>query len=725
MSYGSQNLGASDQRVIVLMSDRSEGEALCAVLRDARLGVELCEDSDELRRRFELELGVVVVDEACLRPPEVHRLLAVLSAQPPWSDLPLIVVTDNATAAQARFDAVRAIESLGNMAMIERPVRAGTLISLAQFALRARRRQYELRDRLLELGARETTLREHKSRLEKSIRALLESKWREAARAAELEAVMDAVPAAVWIAHDRECQRITGSRYSYELLRLPVGSNASKPAREAAGFTDLQLMRGGVELKPEELPLQQAAYTGNEVRDVELDVGFSDGTVRNLFGHASPLRDESGELTGAVAAFVDITEQKRVQQQIEALNETLEQRVSERTATAENRAARLRQAASQLAHAEQRERRRLAQMLHDHLQQLLVACRMKLGLARRKLEGDSPGTGRVAEALGEADQMLNESLDASRSLTVELSPPILYEGGLAAALEWLGRQKLKKYGLHVDVEASADDEPPDEDTSVLLFQIVRELLFNVVKHGQTDHARIAMRRRSDQDGSDTVLVQVSDDGVGFEASELQEGGFSDDGFGLLSIRERLSVVGGQLRIDSSPNQGARFEVAVPLGSQLEAAAPEPAEPSEDPGGTDEETATTDHCCEAEDDGQRIRLLVVDDNDTMREGITCALNDEPDMLVVAEAADGQEAVDQAVRHRPQVIIMDIAMPRLNGIKATELICLQLPQTRIIGLSMHEEEEMVQAMRSAGAADYVPKGSGMEPLIGAIRQQAAVS
>jgi CheY-like chemotaxis protein len=181
-----------------------------------------------------------------------------------------------------------------------------------------------------------------------------------------------------------------------------------------------------------------------------------------------------------------------------------------------------------------------------------------------------------------------------------------------------------------------------------------------------------------------------------------------------------------LQIDSSPNQGARFEVAVPVGEQHEAEPPEPAETLKSPAISEGVTAMAKRCYEAAaDDGQRVRILVVDDNDTMREGITCALNDEPDMLVVAEAADGQEAVDQAVRHRPQVIIMDIAMPRLNGIKATELICLQLPQTRIIGLSMHEEEEMVQAMRSAGAADYVPKGSGMEPLIGAIRQQAAVS
>lgn len=719
----------------MLMNDASEAETLCGMLREVEFAVEMCRTVDELRRRFEHELGLAIVDEECFRPPEVHRLVGAISAQPPWSDLPLIVVTDSAAAAETRFAAMRSIDPLGNTVMVERPIRADTLISLTHFALRARRRQYELRDRVLELGGREAALREHKSRLENSIKALLESKWREAARAAELEAVMEAVPAAVWIAHDRHCQRITGSRYSYEVLRIPYGTNASRTAREAVGTSEFRLMRDGVELQSDDLPLQRAARTGLEVRDASLDVAFNDGSVRNLFGHAAPLRDENGELSGAVAAFVDITEQRRVQMQLQSLNETLEQRISERTATAENRASRLRQAASQLAQAEHRERRRLAQMLHDHLQQILVACRLKLASARRKLANEP-----IAASLGDVDELLNESIDASRSLTAELSPPILYEGGLCAALEWLGRQKEKKYGLHVDVTANPDSEPADEETRVLLFQIVRELLFNVVKHGQTDRARVKMSRQRNGD-SDLVAIEVRDDGAGFDPKSLDKPDAANPGFGLLSIRERLSVVGGRLQISSEPDRGAALEVTVPAsttelissGDRLHGMvsfrgspkSPQVQRPGQDIDG--KHMAESPSGLEGEELGEteQIRILLVDDNETVREGIAFAINEEPDMNVVAEATDGEEAIAQALRFHPAVVIMDIAMPRMNGIKATERLRTELPQTRIIGLSMHEEDEMAQAMLDAGAAEYLSKRSGIETLLKTIRQQAGIA
>jgi len=133
-----------------------------------------------------------------------------------------------------------------------------------------------------------------------------------------------------------------------------------------------------------------------------------------------------------ISVFIrDVTERKDAEEQLRLLNETLEQRVAERTAMAERRASQLRALAAELNQTETRERRRLAQVLHDHLQQLLVAARLKLGLLQRRTPDQT-----VRQRVVAVDVLLDQAISESRSLTVELSPPILYDGGLMAGLEW-------------------------------------------------------------------------------------------------------------------------------------------------------------------------------------------------------------------------------------------------------------------------------------------------
>ncbi len=143
--------------------------------------------------------------------------------------------------------------------------------------------------------------------------AIRESARRERERVAELQTIMDAVPAAIWIAHDQMSQVITGNRAAYDLLHMPPGSNASRTAPEGQPLTRTKIYQNGVDLPPNDLPLQISAATGVEIRDFEQELVFDDGTIVYELGNVMPLFDEEGRPRGAVGAFVDITERKHAE----------------------------------------------------------------------------------------------------------------------------------------------------------------------------------------------------------------------------------------------------------------------------------------------------------------------------------------------------------------------------------------------------------------------------
>ncbi|HUW60531.1 MAG TPA: response regulator [Candidatus Bathyarchaeia archaeon] len=246
-------------------------------------------------------------------------------------------------------------------------------------------------------------------------------------------------------------------------------------------------------------------------------------------------------------------ERKRAEEQLRELNETLEQRVAERTAMAEERASQLRALANELTQSEQRQRRRFAQMLHDELQQLLIAAKFRVGALRSRTSGEEQ-----LDAVDQVDELLDESIKASRVLTIELSPPILYDAGLVPALEWLAGWMREKHGLTTAVDANEEAEPDSEDIRILLFEAVRELLFNVVKHAQIDEATVLVQKTP----NDEITVTVEDTGAGFDPKSAQDrsGGA---GFGLFSILERFGLVGGHMDIETAPGMGTRVTLRVP------------------------------------------------------------------------------------------------------------------------------------------------------------------
>jgi signal transduction histidine kinase len=242
--------------------------------------------------------------------------------------------------------------------------------------------------------------------------------------------------------------------------------------------------------------------------------------------------------------------------QLASLNQTLEQRVAQRTAEAVERAQKLRLLSAELSLAEERERRRIAQVLHDDLQQMLMAAQLHL----RSLD-KTENAARRNEIMRKMQNMLERSFKLTRSLSVELSPPVLHDHGLAAALEWLAAQARKHHGVNVSVEADPSANPKAIDVRVFLFQAVRELLLNAVKHAARSPVHIMMKGI----GSGKLRVIVSDRGPGFDSSKLDRQGIQLGGLGLFSIRERMASFGGKLQIDSTPGRGTRITLIAPRG----------------------------------------------------------------------------------------------------------------------------------------------------------------
>ena len=236
----------------------------------------------------------------------------------------------------------------------------------------------------------------------------------------------------------------------------------------------------------------------------------------------------------AVCMIEDITAQKQAEKAIRTYQEQL------------------RSVASELSLTEERERRRLATDLHDHVGQILALAQIKLGAIR-----ESASSTHLVEPMDEVRRLIEQTIRYTRSLTFELSPPILYELGFEAAVEWLAELIQKQHGITVKVQTDRSAKPVNDEIRVILFQTVRELLVNVVDHASAKNIRVFISREDA-----TLQVKIEDDGLGMGISTDAANGPS--GFGFFSIGERLKYLGGHLEVVSEPGWGIRVTLQVPL-----------------------------------------------------------------------------------------------------------------------------------------------------------------
>jgi signal transduction histidine kinase len=380
-----------DERVIIIAPVGQDAEATAALLDAKGFETQICHELDECTRQITNGAGALLLTEEALQSAQASFLLDALKGQPPWSELPLIILTSGGESRRAGLLDLAAAAA-GTVTLLERPISTLTLVRSVEVALRSRRRQYQVRDLVTQLAN---------------------------------------------------------------------------------------------------------------------------------------------------------------------LNETLEHRVAERTREAVEQAQRLRLLSAELSLAEEAERRRIAEILHEDLQQLVVAARMQLAALCRAQDAAH------REAIArEIAKVLERAFELTRSLSAELAPPVLHEHGLAAALEWLAVETRKNYNAEVRVEVDPSANPEAADVGIFLFRAVRELLLNSVKHATGSAIHIRMQHLQ----PDKVRITVADGGPGFNPASLDTQLTTSQKFGLFNIRERVRSFGGEFHIDSAPKRGTQITLSLLRGA---------------------------------------------------------------------------------------------------------------------------------------------------------------
>lgn len=294
---------------------------------------------------------------------------------------------------------------------------------------------------------------------------------------------------------------------------------------------------------------KNAAKFENEYRVVH-----PDGSEHWVNSRCETFLNKQGEVDFNIGMVVDITEKKVHEDQLVTFNQTLEKRVKQRTAQVESQSRHLRALTNRLTRVEHEERKRLAKILHDHVQQLLVGARMQLGILKRCKE-----TVQAQQVVETIDNTLDQAIQTSRSLALDLCPPALQEGGLCGGLRWFAThmQQTNDFTLHLDLDDRA--EPDDKNVKILLFECARELVLNTIKHADVSEARVSLKKPED----DCIALSVQDKGAGFDPDTLKDRIAEEATFGLFSIQQRVAHIGGEVKIASRPGAGTQATLIAP------------------------------------------------------------------------------------------------------------------------------------------------------------------
>jgi len=292
------------------------------------------------------------------------------------------------------------------------------------------------------------------------------------------------------------------------------------------------------------------AMAGHRLPTREATLRRLDGQEVAVEFHTAPVDFQGAPAVQTIIR--DITARKHAEEALRELNATLESKVAERTAELEHWAKQLQKLTLELSQAEDRERKRIAEILHEDLQQHIAGAKFHLSLLSHRVRDDPPQRAIVDRV----DEMLKEAIQKSRSLSHDLSPAVLHMNDIGEVLGWLARRMQTKHDLAVQIDVRGGPTLESEALTTFLFRAAQEMLFNVIKHAEVHEAAIRLRWMGRY-----LCLSVVDRGCGFDPRTLKE----TSGFGLLSIRERVELLGGRMTIKSVKGQGSRFHIIIPDG----------------------------------------------------------------------------------------------------------------------------------------------------------------
>jgi len=357
---------------------------------------------------------------------------------------------------------------------------------------------------------------------------------------------------------------------------------------------------------------------------------------------------------------------------------------------------------TRLLQVQDEERRHLARDLHDTIGQELAVAIMRVEQMAK--HADSPDVD-LRKPLMECSEWLRKIESETRTLSYVLHPPLLDQVGLVPALNWYIEGFSKRSGLKVEIEVASEIPRLEVEEETALFRIVQESLTNVLRHSGSSeaHVRVSLER-------DVVAVSVKDKGRGF-AAQKSEKGTPAPGVGVAGMRGRLSLVDGTLDIRTSEH-GTTVSAKVPLhraegDGQMVATRPAPVEPVAPP----RSTAATKESV--------IRILIADDHEIARRGIRDLFREEPDLQICGEATNGLEALAKAEELKPDVLILDLSMPKMGGYSVAHRLRSEQPNVKILIYSTHSHVDVERMARTVGCNGCVHKANAARDLVRGVR------
>lgn len=362
----------------------------------------------------------------------------------------------------------------------------------------------------------------------------------------------------------------------------------------------------------------------------------------------------------------------------------------------------LRQLSSRLLELQDEERRRIARDLHDVTgQKLALQC---IALSRMTRLLAPAANEETRESIAQCLELTNQISEEIRTLSYLLHPPLLDELGLPSAVKWYTQGFQKRTGIRVDVEVANDLPRLRPDAEVALFRVVQESLTNVHRYSGSPAAYVRVRREKDD-----FKLEIGDFGKGMkmERGKARNGAMAPLGVGIQGMRQRIRQLSGHLEIVSRLGKGTVVAAALPI-QELSLS-------------VEEQKATPEvgEMKTAGDKKSTARILVADDHEMLRRGVRSMLENEPDLEICGEAIDGIDAIEKTLKLKPDLVILDVNMPALNGLAVVRQILRAAPETKVLIFTVHDSEQTAQESFHAGAHGFLSKGKAGRELVAAVK------